>query len=66
MIFPFQNQVTGSNDVVYMQLDLGSLKSVRSMAETFLKTEPKLDVLVNNAGKIKHNCVFDDEHHKVL
>nr|XP_046172004.1 dehydrogenase/reductase SDR family member 13-like isoform X1 [Oncorhynchus gorbuscha]XP_046172005.1 dehydrogenase/reductase SDR family member 13-like isoform X1 [Oncorhynchus gorbuscha] len=33
-----------------MQLDLGSLKSVRSFAETFLKTEPRLDLLINNAG----------------
>lgn len=43
-------QVTGSTDVAYMQLDLSSLKSVRSFTETFLKTESKLDVLINNAG----------------
>ncbi|KAM4627163.1 dehydrogenase/reductase SDR family member 13-like isoform 2-T2 [Polymixia lowei] len=41
---------SGSNEVVFMQLDLGSLKSVRSFAETFLKTEPRLDLLINNAG----------------
>lgn len=34
-----------------MQLDLGSLKSVRSFAETFLRTEPRLDLLINNAGE---------------
>ncbi|XP_062869779.1 dehydrogenase/reductase SDR family member 13a.2 [Trichomycterus rosablanca] len=44
--------VTGSNNVVYMQLDLSSLKSVRSFAETFLKTESKLDLLINNAGLV--------------
>ena len=33
-----------------MQLDLGSLKSVRSFVETFLKTEPRVDLLINNAG----------------
>ena len=33
-----------------MHLDLGSLKSVRSFAETFLKTEVRLDLLINNAG----------------
>ncbi|XP_070685703.1 dehydrogenase/reductase SDR family member 13-like [Pempheris klunzingeri] len=41
---------SGSNQVVFMPLDLGSLKSVRSFAETFLKSEARLDVLVNNAG----------------
>nr|XP_033487548.1 dehydrogenase/reductase SDR family member 13-like [Epinephelus lanceolatus] len=41
---------SGSNQVVLMQLDLGSLKSVRSFAENFLKSEPRLDILINNAG----------------
>ncbi|KAF7219285.1 dehydrogenase/reductase SDR family member 13 [Nothobranchius furzeri] len=41
---------SGSNQVVFMQLDLGSLESVRSFAETFLKSEPRLDLLINNAG----------------
>ncbi|KAI1893390.1 hypothetical protein AGOR_G00123240 [Albula goreensis] len=41
---------SGNNEVVYMQLDLASLKSVCSFAETFLKTEPRLDLLINNAG----------------
>ncbi|XP_035478516.1 dehydrogenase/reductase SDR family member 13-like isoform X1 [Scophthalmus maximus] len=41
---------SGNNQVVFMQLDLASLKSVHSFAETFLKTEPRLDILINNAG----------------
>ncbi|XP_077064498.1 dehydrogenase/reductase SDR family member 13b.1 [Siphateles boraxobius] len=41
---------SGSKNVVYMQLDLASLKSVRSFTETFLKTERRLDILINNAG----------------
>lgn len=41
---------SNSNQVVFMQLDLGSLKSVRSFADTFLKSEPRLDILINNAG----------------
>lgn len=36
---------------MYLQLDLGSLQSVRSFADTFLKTEPRLDLLINNAGE---------------
>lgn len=43
-------QQTGSTDVIYVHLDLASLKSVRSFAETFLKTESRLDLLINNAG----------------
>ncbi|XP_061072860.1 dehydrogenase/reductase SDR family member 13a.3 [Conger conger] len=41
---------SGNSEVLYMHLDLASLKSVRSFAETFLQTEPRLDLLVNNAG----------------
>ncbi|XP_017277488.1 dehydrogenase/reductase SDR family member 13 [Kryptolebias marmoratus] len=43
---------SGNNQVLFMQLDLASLKSVRSFAETFLKSEPRLDILINNAGVI--------------
>ncbi|XP_048094115.1 dehydrogenase/reductase SDR family member 13a.2 isoform X2 [Alosa alosa] len=43
---------TGSTDVVYMQLDLANLKAVRTFAETFLKTESRLDLLINNAGLV--------------
>lgn len=54
-------QESGNNDVVFMQLDLASLKSVSSFAETFLKTEPRLDILINNAGEdveIRWNIPF--------
>uniref|UniRef100_A0A672FWT8 Dehydrogenase/reductase SDR family member 13-like n=1 Tax=Salarias fasciatus TaxID=181472 RepID=A0A672FWT8_SALFA len=43
-------KATGSSQVVFMQLNLGSMKSVRSFAETFLKNESRLDILINNAG----------------
>ncbi|XP_066515078.1 dehydrogenase/reductase SDR family member 13a.3 [Hoplias malabaricus] len=41
---------SGNNEVLFMHLDLANLKSVRMFAETFLKTEPRLDLLINNAG----------------
>ncbi|XP_061683545.1 dehydrogenase/reductase SDR family member 13b.1 isoform X2 [Syngnathoides biaculeatus] len=40
---------SGSNQVLFMQLDLGNLMSVRRFAETFLRSEPRLDILINNA-----------------
>lgn len=41
---------SGSNNVVFMPLDLASLKSVRNFADNYLKTEKRLDILINNAG----------------
>ncbi len=43
-------QDSGNKEVLYMHLDLASLKSVRSFAENFLKKESRLDILINNAG----------------
>ncbi|XP_068593309.1 dehydrogenase/reductase SDR family member 13-like [Cebidichthys violaceus] len=45
-------QETGSTDVLFIQLDLASLKSVRCFTERFLKTESRLDLLINNAGLV--------------
>uniref|UniRef100_A0A8C3FZC8 Dehydrogenase/reductase 13 n=1 Tax=Cyclopterus lumpus TaxID=8103 RepID=A0A8C3FZC8_CYCLU len=41
---------SGNNQVLFMHLDLASFQSVRCFAETFLRTEPRLDILINNAG----------------
>lgn len=41
-----------------MQLDLASLKSVRAFAENFLKSESRLDLLINNAGMKRPSEVF--------
>ncbi|KAL0994184.1 hypothetical protein UPYG_G00118860 [Umbra pygmaea] len=43
---------TGNNEIIFMELDLASLQCVRSFAENFLKTEPRLDILINNAGLV--------------
>ncbi|XP_051801772.1 dehydrogenase/reductase SDR family member 13-like isoform X3 [Acanthochromis polyacanthus] len=45
-------QETGNQQVIFMQLDLASLQSVRSFADNFLKSESRLDLLINNAGII--------------
>jgi NAD(P)-dependent dehydrogenase (short-subunit alcohol dehydrogenase family) len=41
---------TGSTDVAVTLCDLGDLGDVRRFAATFLAIEPRLDVLVHNAG----------------
>lgn len=41
---------SGNNDVVFSQLDLASLSSVRQFAERTLEEEPQINVLINNAG----------------
>ncbi|XP_063151348.1 dehydrogenase/reductase SDR family member 13 [Candoia aspera] len=41
---------SGNNEVVLMILDLANLNSVRAFAEMFLSCEPRLDMLINNAG----------------
>ncbi|XP_057370183.1 retinol dehydrogenase 13-like isoform X1 [Daphnia carinata] len=43
-------QETGNKNVVVRHLDLASLKSVRKFAAEILKSEPRLDILINNAG----------------
>uniref|UniRef100_A0A8C4XM64 Dehydrogenase/reductase 13 n=1 Tax=Falco tinnunculus TaxID=100819 RepID=A0A8C4XM64_FALTI len=42
---------TGNEEVRFMQLDLASLRSVRAFASTFLRQEPHLHLLINNAGE---------------
>ena len=44
-------ELTDNDQVVFRLLDNASLESVRSFAETILKEESRLDVLVNNAGR---------------
>ncbi|KAK4692854.1 hypothetical protein P7C71_g4435, partial [Lecanoromycetidae sp. Uapishka_2] len=37
-------------DLHFLEIDLQSLQSVKSAADTFMKTETRLDLLINNAG----------------
>ncbi|XP_066977473.1 retinol dehydrogenase 11-like isoform X1 [Macrobrachium rosenbergii] len=41
---------TGDGDLIFMDLDLADLTSIRTFASNFLEKFDKLDVLVNNAG----------------
>ena len=41
---------SGNQNIYLKQLDLGSLKSIRSFAEDIKSSEPRLDILINNAG----------------
>ncbi|XP_017778362.1 PREDICTED: retinol dehydrogenase 14-like [Nicrophorus vespilloides] len=41
---------TGNDNIIYKWLDLGSLQSTRKFAKDIIKTEPRLDILINNAG----------------
>lgn len=41
---------SGNDNVVFRQLDLASLDSIRCFASTVLDEEPQIDVLINNAG----------------
>ncbi|XP_032071149.1 dehydrogenase/reductase SDR family member 13-like isoform X4 [Thamnophis elegans] len=52
-------QESGNSEVILMILDLGSLDSVRAFAQTFLESEPRLDILINNAGILKDGPTAD-------
>lgn len=43
-------QRSKSDDVTFSQLDLASLQSVREFSERTLEEEPRIDILINNAG----------------
>ena len=51
-------QSTGNKDVEIYKLDLASLKSVRECAEEVKKKEPRLDILINNAGTTYRPCAY--------
>lgn len=48
---------SGNKNVIFQQLDLASLDSVRNFCNRIIETEQRLDILINNAGKLKQ-CYF--------
>ncbi|KAG5671784.1 hypothetical protein PVAND_001960 [Polypedilum vanderplanki] len=43
-------QLSGNDNLHFLQLDLGSLDSIREFSKRFHELENRLDILVNNAG----------------
>lgn len=43
-------QITGSGELIPIELDLASFSSIREFAETIKRKYPKFDCLINNAG----------------
>lgn len=43
-------QLTGNDNVQFIKLDLGSIRSIRAFSEKFHSLENRLDILINNAG----------------
>ena len=43
---------SGKDNVVFVQQDLASLDSVRKFAAKILEEEPRIDILINNAGVV--------------
>lgn len=50
----FIKNSTGNENVRFIQLDLGSLASVRAFSRNFHSVENRLDILINNAGVVTH------------
>ena len=49
---------TQNDNVCVKLVDLSVMKSVRQFANDIIKTEDRLDVLVNNAGLSGEYCAF--------
>ena len=48
--------VTTNGDLIRKHVDLASFASIREFAADILKSEPRIDVLINNAGLFQ--CPF--------
>ncbi|XP_064386882.1 retinol dehydrogenase 11-like [Halichondria panicea] len=54
-------QKSGNQDIIFLQLDLESMVSIRLFAEKILEFEPHIDVLLNNAGVMyPEYCATED------
>ncbi len=58
-------QCTKKGILVVKELDLGSLQSVRDFCTDILKTEPRVDILINNAGIYQCPFAKTEEGHEM-
>ena len=54
-------RTSGSDDVTLMLCDFASQRSIRAFAREFVATQPRLHVLVNNAGAIQAERVITED-----
>lgn len=54
-------RTTGNSNVHVMLLDLASFRSIRAFAKEFLAAEPRLDILINNAGIMGNDRMLTED-----
>ena len=61
------NNSNNKNHTIHLlELDLSSCRQVRSAVKTLIRTMPKIDVLINNAGIMMGTQVFTEEQHELV
>jgi len=51
---------SGNDNVTFKQLDLSSFRSIKEFAMNFLKTENRLNILINNGGIVSKDLEFNE------
>lgn len=57
---------TGNDNLALVLCDVSSLESVRAAAATLLETEPRIDVLINNAGVLLDERLYSVDGHDLV
>ena len=56
----------GAGVLIIKRLDLASLKSIRACAKEILDQEPRIDLLINNAGLIKRQLELTEDGYETV
>ncbi|XP_061170054.1 retinol dehydrogenase 11-like [Saccostrea echinata] len=54
-------QLTGNTSVVFRQVDVSLMSSVKSFVDVIRREENKVDILINNAGIVVQNKIMTEE-----